>query len=78
MTLKTIKISEENYRWLVARSGEIQSSVGRPVSIDKTLSVMRTKNLEDLRGSWKMSDEETKAFMKDLRAHWKRWKTPQW
>lgn len=30
--------------------------------------------LNDIAGTWKMSDKELKNFLKDLRERWKSWK----
>jgi len=43
MTLKTIKISEENYRWLLQLAGELQKNYGRSISVDKALSELKEK-----------------------------------
>lgn len=75
MTLKTIKISEANYKWLSILAGDIQTSAGRPVSLDETLSRLRTKKLGELAGSWKMSDKEAADMEKKLSEGWHRWKT---
>jgi len=74
MTLKTIKISEENYRWLAQLSGELQKLLGKPVSLDKTLYLLHHGNLKDLAGSWKISDKEAETFLKTLSKEWKQWK----
>ena len=74
MTSKTIKISEDNYRWLVELSGEIQKELGKPVSIDKALKTLHKGKLSDLAGSWKMSDKEANKISKNLSEGWKKWK----
>jgi len=74
MTLKAIKVSEENYRWLSSVAGSFQKTKGRPVSIDEALSSLRTKDLSDLAGSWTMSDKEAAQFEKNVRDGWKKWK----
>ena len=74
MTSKTIKISEDNYRWLVELSGEIQKELGKPVSIDKALKTLHKGKLSDLAGSWKMSDKEAIKISKNLSEGWKKWK----
>lgn len=74
MTLKSIKISDENYHWLSALAGELQQAEGRPVSLDETLRALRSKKLRDLAGSWTMSDEEAADMEKRLREGWRKWK----
>ncbi len=43
MSSKTIKIKEENYKWLLKIASNIQKKLGRPVSFDEALSEMRDK-----------------------------------
>lgn len=77
MTTKTVKISEENYRWLCEVAGTIQATEKRIASINEALDTVREKSngkLSDLAGAWKtMSEREVKDFMRDLRAGWKKW-----
>jgi len=78
---KTIKISKENYLWLLKLAAEIQKEYHRPVSFDATLNSLRNgkmekKKLSDLAGKWKMSDKEAKEFMKNAKKGWKKWKIP--
>lgn len=77
MEAKTIKISEENYRWLLHLAGELQKIYGKPVSFDNTLTElkkMKRKKISNLAGSWKMSDAESEEFMSDIKRGWKKWK----
>jgi hypothetical protein len=76
MPTKTVKISEENYKWLTSVSGQIQSKIGTAVSIDKAISVMRTEDLKIIAGGWNISEEEAEELMKEIRMGWKRWKIP--
>lgn len=57
-TLKTIKISEENYKWLVRYAGRLQEKTGEPVSLDKALSKLRPQNLHAYAGFWKEYDDK--------------------
>lgn len=80
MTTKTIKISEENYEWLIRYSGDLQKEVGKPISVDKAFSAIRKDTqgkdtLLEFAGSWKMTDEEERKIFKTLKEGWKRWKT---
>jgi predicted CopG family antitoxin len=64
MVSRAIKISEENYIWLLKLAGDIQKKRNRPVSFDDTLDVLKRNKIEkkdklmSLAGSWKMSDKE--------------------
>ncbi len=70
MESKTIKVSKENYLWLLRIAAELQKQSHKPVTFDvvinnlKECKTMKKKKLSDLAGSWKMSDEEAKK-MKD-------------
>lgn len=44
MGSKTIKIKEENYRWLLKIASDIQKELGRPVSFDEALSSIKNKS----------------------------------
>jgi len=43
MGSKTIKIKEENYRWLLKIASDIQKKLGRPVSFDEALTKIKNK-----------------------------------
>ena len=71
----SIKISEENYRRLNTLSGKLREKFHKPVSINEAISFLyERKKISDLAGTWKMSDEEIKAFMGDLKKGWSKWK----
>lgn len=74
VALKTIKISEENYQWLVGLSSEFQKELRHPVSLDKALKMLHKGKISELAGSWKMSDKEAEAFSKKIEGGWKKWK----
>lgn len=74
MVTKTIKISEENYKWLVELSGEMQKELGKPISLDKALKMLHKGRLSELAGSWKMSDKEAEKIRNNLSEGWKKWK----
>ena len=83
MESKTIKISKENYLWLLKLAAEIQKKSEKLVSFDSALSNLRDEKMKnkegsilDLAGRWKMSDEEAKKFLRDVRRGWKKWKIP--
>ena len=66
MVSKTIKISEENYKWLLHVAAELQKTRGKIVSLDEALENFKEnkkRDIMDLAGAWKMSDEEAKKFI---------------
>jgi len=83
MEFKTIKISKENYVWLLKLAAQMQKDSEKLVSFDSALNNLRNEKMKnkegsilDLAGRWKMSDEEAKKFLKDARKGWKKWKIP--
>ncbi len=78
MASRTIKVSEENYKWLLGLAADLQKKREEKVSFDDTLGDLKDKKKGDileLAGSWKMSDKEWKELNKSLRRGWKKWKT---
>lgn len=79
MTTKTIKVSEENYLWLLRIAAELQKRSERPVSFDETIYSLRSgikvkrNKLSNLAGSWKMSDKEADILKKNLKKGWGKW-----
>jgi len=72
-TLKAIKISEENYKWLVSYAGKLQEKTRAPVSLDKALSHLRPQHLSAYAGMWKEYDD--KKLKQTLKRGWK-WDIP--
>lgn len=71
----SIKISEENYKWLCSLSGKLRNTLHRPVSVNDAISFLHKKRkISDLAGTWKMSDREMEKFIGDLKKGWKKWK----
>lgn len=70
MDTKTIKISSDNYKWLMKVAGELQHETGKSTSIDAALRSMRQKKISDLGGSWIMSEKEYNEFKKTLKERW--------
>mgnify|MGYP001562520216 CR=1 FL=1 len=73
MAYKTIKISEENYRWLLKLASIIQSEKGKLVSFDDAISEIKNEKIErkkdklmSLAGSWKMSDKEALKLIDEI------------
>ena len=76
MTTKTVKISEENYKWLCEIAGNAQAKEKKVISLDEALDIIKNKmkgRLSELSGSWSMSDDEAKKFRKNLRNGWNTW-----
>ena len=75
METKTIKISVENYKRIHEVAGELQKQVGRPMSVDKTLTyILHKPRISDLAGSWKLKDDEANDIGISIRKNWKTWK----
>ncbi|MEK6914718.1 MAG: hypothetical protein AABW83_03650 [Nanoarchaeota archaeon] len=71
---KTIKVSKENYLWLLKLAGDMQKEYHKPVSFDIVLKELKNKNMKKKKsilkfaGIWKdMSDEETERLKKDIK-----------
>jgi len=43
MGSKAIKVKEENYKWLLKISSDIQKKLGKPVSFDEALSEIKKR-----------------------------------
>ncbi len=74
MVTKAIKISEENYHWLIHYAADIQKESNKPVSIDAALTTLRSSSIAHLRGTWKMGDQEAEKIISDIHKGWKNWK----
>lgn len=81
METKTIKISKENYYWLLNIASELQKKNKRLISFDETLSELKDrkiynkkKKLSDLAGSWNISVNEADKIKKELKNGWNKWK----
>ena len=80
MESKTIKISEENYRWLLELTALLERKRGRRVSFDESLNELKKNkvgknNIMDLAGAWKdISDKEWGNIRASLDERWKKWK----
>lgn len=79
MGMKTIKISEERYSWLVSMAGKLQKETGHLVSIDSALKTLqqqsRPVDIMDFTGKLQMTDKEVKEMKNSLRKGWKKWRT---
>lgn len=78
MESKVIKISNENYIWLLSLASELQKRKGRLVSFDETINTlknnkMENKKLSDLAGKWKMTEKEAEEFKENAKKGWKKW-----
>ena len=83
MTTKAIKISSENYQWLLRIAAELKKRTGTSISLDNALKFIKNKEekkgtaeaLLKFAGAWKMSDEEAEVLSRTLRNGWKKWTT---
>ena len=81
MESKTIKVSEETYRWLARLAAEVQKARGTSISFDEALSTLKPLKggksvLLGVAGTWKMNDAEAEEFEKENKKLWKTWKLP--
>ncbi len=81
MESKSIKISKENYLWLLKIAAELQKDKEKPVSFDEAITElkdnkMKKASLVELAGRWKMSKKEADKLKKDIKKGWKKWKIP--
>jgi predicted CopG family antitoxin len=78
MESKVIKISNENYLWLLSLASELQKRKGRIISFDETINTLKNNKMEnrklsDLAGKWKMTEKEAKEFKENTKRGWKKW-----
>ena len=82
MALKTIKISEENYLWLLRLAAEMQMKENKRISFDNVIENFRggrieKKKIMDFAGIWEdMTNEEAEKLKKYLKKGWGKWKAP--
>ena len=70
----SIKVSEENYQRLCRVSGKLQEKLKKPVSLNDAISYLYNKTMiEDLAGTWDMTDDETDKWVEELKSGWKEW-----
>jgi len=79
---RSIKIEERTYRKLARVSRQIQSIIGRSVSLDEAIwrllkGTKEESTISDLAGTWEMSESEAKEIEKVLWEGWKCWKLPR-
>ncbi|MAG02208.1 antitoxin [Candidatus Pacearchaeota archaeon] len=83
MESKTIKISKDNYIWLLRKAAELQKEYHKPVSFDyvienlKNNKMKKKKSIMEFAGIWgDMTDEEAEKLKKDIRKGWGKWEIP--
>ena len=81
MVSKTVKVSYENYIWLLNLAAELQKKHAKPVSFDEVINVlkdgeMKTNKISDLAGSWNISDKEAENMKKNIKKGWGKWEIP--
>ena len=68
---RTIKVSEESYRDLLAIATELQRRREQRITFDDAIQDLvgkkkKNKNIMKFAGSWKLSDEEAEMLIKDI------------
>ena len=66
METKVIKISRENYDWLLSVASVIQKTENRSATFDDAISKIRKQRVSDLAGTWKISKKEADELIKDI------------
>ena len=79
MVYKTIKVSEEKYKWLLGIIAELQKERGRRISFDDALDnvIKNEKNTDimECAGAWSdISDKEWEDTRDMLDKRWRSWK----
>ncbi len=76
---KTIKISEENYLWLLGIASQLQKKLNYSITLNDTLNEIKKKssysgNLSSLAGGWKIAESKAEKMKKEIKQGWKKWK----
>ena len=76
MVYKVVKISEDNYKWLLRESAQLQSQYGSKTSINDALNAIRSKkhaSLLSLAGTLELSDKQAKDMQSSIVKKWSKW-----
>ena len=73
METKVIKVSKENYDWLLSIAAKIQHTEKKTATFDDAINSIRRQRVSDLAGSWNISAKEADKLKKDIRAGWSSW-----
>jgi len=71
MDSKTIKISKENYLWLLRKAAELQKKHHKPISFDYVINNLKNskfnskKSIENFAGVWKDLTNEAADKLKE-------------
>ena len=81
MESKAIKISKDNYLWLLKLAAELQANHERPISFDDAINELKSKKMKktsilEFAGRWKMSEREAEDLKEKIKGGWKEWKIP--
>jgi hypothetical protein len=83
MESKSIKISKENYEWLLNIIIDIQKERKKFASFDDAINELKenncknVKNIMEFAGIWEdMTDKEAEELKRDLKKGWGKWKVP--
>lgn len=70
----SIKVSKENYERLCKISGKLQEELKKPVSLNQAITYLYNKTMiQDIAGTWSMTDQEEQDFKEELTRGWKQW-----
>lgn len=67
--MKTIKVSEENYGWLLHKVTTMQFERKKKMSFDDALKELRHKERENIlkhAGTWSLSDEDALGLINEI------------
>ena len=79
---RSVRVEERTYRKLSQASGQLQTILQRPVSLDEAIwyllnGAREEGRISDLAGTWDMSESEARQTERVLREGWKHWKLPR-
>lgn len=74
METKVIKISKENYDWLLSVATRMREEEKRTVTFDDALNKIKKQRISDLAGSWKISENESKELINEITRSRESWR----
>lgn len=66
METKVIKISKDNYDWLLSIATMMQRIEKKTATFDDALTRLRKQRVTDLAGTWKISEKEADELIKEI------------
>jgi len=75
---KAIKISEENYRWLMDIASKLQKKSGKVMTLNDSINEIKKyyllkKSIIGLSGKWKMKESESNKIKEEIKLGWSKW-----